>query len=456
MNKILMINRLKILLIIFSLLSLTACHLQADKEPQKYVPLPQVNSKYDEDKIVDFNNKITQGDTNQYEGLKISQKALLTKPEKLPQVLYYDSGINIPYPEDGVKGLYVTAENASNPEYLTNIINYINETELNALVIDFKDDHGNITPILESDNPLIQQNTLGKVDMKQVLKQLEEHQIYPIARIVTFKDNLLSDAHPEYSFHDPTTGQVWQNADGSRFSNPFLIEVWDYNIAIAIEAAKMGFKDIQFDYVRFPEGFDVFGGELEYDIGNYSYFVSEDPEQEGIERVIAINDYLTYAKNALMPYGTNLSADVFGYTAIASQAADVRGIGQNFSQMAERVDVISSMIYPSHWGVEFFGYLYPNLYPYEIVTAYLDHEAKLLDKVENNIISRPWLQDFTDGAASGPYMEYGAKEVQAQINALYEHGIHEYLLWNILGEYSPGVDYAPDIQAKVENDTVVQ
>ncbi len=445
----------KLLCLMFFFLFLTACQNKTSTL-EKNIPMPEVKAKYDEATLVEFNNKITQGDTNRYEGLTISKEAMLSQPDKLPQVLFYDSDINIPYPEDGVKGLYVTADNLSNPEYLDYLINYLDQTELNSLVIDFKDDYGNIVPVLESDNPMIQENVMGFVDMKPIMKRLEEHKIYPIARIVTFKDYLLSDAHPEYSFHDPSTGGIWQDGNGAQFTNPFLPDVWNYNIGIAIEAAKLGFKDIQFDYVRFPEGFDVFGSSLDYDIGGYSYFISDDPEKEGTERVAAINDFLAQASEQLMPYGVDVSADVFGYTAIAGDAADVRGIGQSFAQMAERVDVMSSMIYPSHWGEAFFGYTYPDLYPYEIVSAYMNHETQLLANVENKVRTRPWLQDFTLPGPPGTYLEYGANEVQVQINALYEHGIHEYLLWNALGEYTEGVDYSPDIQPVEDSNSQVQ
>ena len=421
------------------------------------VTLPEVHPKYDEATLIEFNNKITQDDTNRYEGLTIPKNPILTQPDKLPQLLFYDSEITIPYPEDGVKGLYVTADNIADPDFLDYIIKYLDDTELNSLVIDFKDDYGNIVPVLESENPLIQENIMNYVDFKPIMDRLEEHQIYPIARIVTFKDYLLSDAHPEYSFHDPTTGEIWQDDNGAQFTNPFLPEVWNYNVAIAIEAAKLGFKDIQFDYVRFPEGFDVFGSDLEYDIGGYSYFISEDPEEEGIERVAAINDFLSYASDELMPYGVDVSADVFGYTAIAGDAPDVRGIGQNFAKMAERVDVMSSMIYPSHWFPEFFGYVNPDLYPYEIINAYMDHEKQLLEQVANNVQTRPWLQDFTASYLPyGSYLDYGPNEVQVQINALFEHGIHEYLLWNALGEYTEGVDYAPDIEPLTQGQGLVE
>ncbi|MFL2136617.1 putative glycoside hydrolase [Ruoffia sp. FAM 24228] len=428
-------------LLLLSVFVLASCQQSnnAEQEEPQYFTLPEVTPKYDSETITEFNNRVATNDTNRYEGLVIPDEPLLSQPEQLPSALFYDSGISIPYPEDGVKGVYLTAENVANEEYFNYIIDYINETELNAVVIDFKDDWGNVIPPIETDNEYVQQNVIGSVDYAEVLRVLEENEIYPIARITTFKDNLLAEARPDLSFKDSATGEIWSDGNGSKFINPFSQDAWDYVLTIAEEAAKMGFKDIQFDYIRFPEGFETFHTQLEYEVGEYSVFESDNPDEQGYERVAAINDFLTYADNRLTPYGVEISADIFGYTAVAGDAPDVRGIGQNFTQMAERVDVVSSMIYPSHWTSGFFGFDVPDYYPYEFTNTYIQEELYVLGPVQNDVVSRPWLQDFT------MFMEYGPTEVQGQINALAENGIHEYLLWNAAGEYTTGVDYAPDV-----------
>lgn len=429
----------------------------SSQEAQADIPLPKVEPKYSQEEISEFQNRVAAGTTARYEGLVVDQGALLHEPDKMPASLYYDSGINIPYPKDGVRGVYLTAANVANPEYFDYIIKYIEETELNTVVIDFKDDWGNIIPTFETDNELIQANMMGAVNMQEILKVLEEKQIYPIARIVTFKDNLLSDLRPDLSFADPATGGIWQDAAGSQFINPFLQETWDYNLEIAAEAAKMGFKEIQFDYIRFPEGFQDFADDLEYNMAGYSHLISEDPDSRGQERVAAINDFLEYADNYLAPYGVDISADIFGYTAIAGNAPDVRGIGQNFASMAERVDTVSSMIYPSHWDFGFFGLDYPDLYPYELINRYMQEEDYVLDQVDNRPNTRPWLQDFTASyLAPGTWITYGPNEVQVQINALYENGVREYLLWNAVGEYTEGVDYSPDIEPITDEERQAQ
>jgi len=119
------------------------------------------------------------------------------------------------------------------------------------------------------------------------------------------------------------------------------------------------------------------------------------------------------------------------------------GIGQNFGKISSNVDVISSMIYPSHW-TSYFGIAKPDLEPYRLVQEYAKAENATLAKLEKAPISRPWLQDFTASyLGSGNYKKYGKAEVEAQIKALNEAGINEYLLWNAGNRYSPGVDYTP-------------
>lgn len=435
----------KLILILGFFFVVSGCQ-KKEKEEESSVPLPEVAYKFSQDEVVDFHNRTLTDDTARYEGLTISKKPMLVKPEELPKSLFYDSGIDIPYPEDGVKGLYLTAENVSDPNYFQQIIDFIDQTDLNAVVIDFKDDYGQIIPANDSLNPLVQENTVATVDYKAILQTLQEHQIYPIARITSFKDNMLADAHSEMSFIDPETNEVWQDANGAKFINPFMADTQNYVIDVAIEAAKMGFKDVQFDYVRFPEGFFEWSDTLQYDLGDFASFVSDDPDKSGSERVQAINQFLALAKERLSPYGVDVSADIFGYTTIAGDTFDVRGIGQNIAQMAENVDVVSAMIYPSHWGPGFFNLDAPDLYPYEVVDNYIFAESKIFAGIQNKVTSRPWLQDFTDYALpAGSYQEYGPDQVQSQVNALAANGVHEFLLWNAMGEYSQGVDYSPQV-----------
>ena len=364
--------------------------------------------------------------------LTLRQGALLKTPtaKELPKKFFYDSGVEIAYPTDGVKGIYVTAYSVGYEEKFNKLVDYVDSNDLNAMVIDIKDDMGVVTADFNSKDSHIQENTEEYIpDIKELMDVMEEKQIYPIARIVTFKDTLLANEQPEMSFTE-SDGSVWVASNGESFINPFLKQTWDYAVNVGIEAAKVGFKEVQFDYVRFPEGFEVWGDDLNYDMGEYADLEMTDDEK----RVQAITDFTAYAKEKLMPYGVDVSVDIFGYTASVVEAS---GIGQNFPQISENVDVISSMIYPSHWGTDYFGIYKPDLYPYELVSEYMIVENELLATLETPPISRPWLQDFTASyLGSGFYQTYGKEQVDAQVQALYDAGVNEFLLWNALNNYT--------------------
>ncbi|WP_244888138.1 putative glycoside hydrolase [[Bacillus] enclensis] len=360
--------------------------------------------------------------------LTLSKKEIPAAPPRF----VYDSGYTFKYP-DAIRGVYVTGHSAGG-ERINKLTNLVDSTDLNAMVIDIKDDNGNLTYEPEASSSYADIGQPYIKDPKSLLDKLEEKQIYPIARVVVFKDTVLANKKPELSYKDG--GQVWKNGRGESFVNPFLKEVWDYNVGIAIEAAKMGFQEIQFDYVRFPEGFEKRDKELEYSTGEYT-----DKEKDNVQkRVQAVTDFVAYAEEKLKPYGVKVSVDIFGYTATLPEAP---GIGQNFSKISEHVDVISSMIYPSHW-TPYFGIAKPDLQPYELVTEYAKLENKKLAELEDPPISRPWLQDFTASwLGSGNYKTYGKAEIEAQIKALNDQGINEFLLWDAGNSYTEGVDYTP-------------
>lgn len=348
---------------------------------------------------------------------------------------HFYSGLNFTYP-DAVRGIYVTGPVAGGSRF-ESVLNLVETTDLNAMVIDIKDDNGNLTYKPAEDSPFYSIGLNYIKDPRQLLEFLEEKQIYPIARVVVFKDTYLAETRPDLSFTEKD-GSVWKNRRDEAFVSPFMKEVWDYNVQVAIEAAKMGFKEIQFDYVRFPEGFEKRDKILGYSLGDYKALETEDVQK----RVQAVTDFVAYAREKLKPYQVDVSVDIFGYSATIKEAP---GIGQNFSKIAENVDVISSMIYPSHW-TPYFGIPLPDAEPYRLVSEYAKVENAVLAKLDNPPTSRPWLQDF-----EAPWVyprgvkvtEYGKEEVEAQIIALNELGINEFLLWNAGNRYTPNVDYTP-------------
>ncbi|WP_317971780.1 putative glycoside hydrolase [Paenibacillus sp. CCS19] len=406
------------------------------------------------------------------------------------------------YP-DAVRGVYVTGWSAGG-ERMQTLLKLLDDTELNAMVIDIKDDDGYITFKPEGDLAEFGQPYIR--DPEALLKTLQEHHIYPIARIVAFKDSVLAKKRPELSY--VLDGKVWRNGNGDGFINPFLKENWQHNVDAAILAAKLGFQEIQFDYVRFPEGFESRDKILQYSMGEYkdkkpTKFVEQEKEyaeatakyKEGLTplqaafdqasadyetsktdetkkalddakkalsdykkteskapdfsekarytqlRVDAVTDFVQFAREQLKPYGVKVSVDIFGYSATLPEAP---GIGQNFSRISSNVDVISSMIYPSHWSDGYFGIKHPDTEPYRLVQEYAKREKEKLTALAAPPISRPWIQDFTASwLAKGSYIKYGKDQVDAQILALKDAGIHEYLIWNANNRYSAGVVYTP-------------
>ncbi|PRY83301.1 putative glycoside hydrolase [Alkalibacterium olivapovliticus] len=369
--------------------------------------------------------------------LTYSQEPLLSVPDEFPSQFKYNSGVNIDYPEDGVKGIFVTAHSAGGSR-LESLTELLNTTELNSMVIDVKDDYGDIVMPVESDHEYINQFTNNVVEAEPLMAHLEENDIYPIARIVVFKDSRLANERPDLSFTNED-GSVWANRRGESFVNPYDREVWEYNVEVARQAAKLGFKDIQFDYVRFPEGFEYRDEELTYSRGDY-----EESDLDNVkQRVDAVTEFVAYARRELQPYDVDVSVDIFGYAATREETP---GIGQNFSRISENVDVISSMIYPSHWGAGSLGIERPDLEPYNVVANYMELENEVLGNLGDDApVSRPWIQDFTASyLGAGWYTNYGAHEVSEQIRALNEHGVDEFLLWNAGNSYSEGATYSFD------------
>lgn len=342
----------------------------------------------------------------------------------------------VEYPKDGVKGIYVTS-NFTQGAKMDELVKFIKDSNLNTMVIDVKDDTGNITMKLNTGNKQVDKNTLDIVDGKKLLKKLHDNNIYPIARIVTFKDTKLANEHPEWTFRN-SDGSVWTNGKGDSFVNPFMKEVWKYDIDVAKAAAKAGFQDIQFDYVRFPEGFENQADSLTYNKGEYK----NSQMSSGDQRVDTITKFLEYANKELKPMGVNVSADVFGYSALVENAP---GIGQSFPKISKNVDAISSMIYPSHWSNGDFGLQAPDTEPYKTVNRYIQKENSLLDTLgKDKPISRPWIQDFTASyLGAGNYIDYDAKAISEEVQALKDNGVNEFLLWNAGNDYTEGVNYNP-------------
>lgn len=338
------------------------------------------------------------------------------------------------YPKDGVKGIYINAYSINNPKSFKKNLDLIDSTKLNTVVIDIKDDYGNITCDFKSDNKDIKYATDKVIDAEDFINKMHKKGIYVIGRITTFKDSIITEKHPDWGFV-LEDGSLWKNGLDEAFMNPYLDEVRNYNLKIAELAANVGFDEIQFDYVRFAEGFETFNDKLDYSKGKWEKIQKKDEDK----RVDAITSFVKEAREMLQAYDTPCGIDVFGYS---MQVGKAGGIGQDFKEISNQADVMSSMIYPSHWGLYSFDIEKPDLEPYELVKRYLKEEQKELSKIEHKPKSRPWIQDFTASwIGKGNYMVYDAKAVEAQIKAIYDSGQDEFLIWNSASKYTEGVSY---------------
>lgn len=426
-------KKIMLQLLSIALFSSSQLVVLAEEETADSVETEENAEVNNENKEVDPDDQI---EINLDGPLRINQDKLLEMPSNFPTKLSLGPEAVVEYPEDGVKGIFSTGSTAGTKRF-DELIDLVNSTELNAMVVDVKEDYGDIVLNLDSDNESINEATNAYTDAKEVIQKLNDNDIYPIARIVVFKDSVLAKKRPDLSFVK-SDGSVWKNNRGEAFVNPYEKEVWEYNIEVAKAAAELGFRDIQFDYVRFPEGFEYRDEELDYGRGDY------DESTTNVEqRVDSVNSFVEEARSQLLPYGVDVSVDIFGYAAMVGEAP---GIGQSFLGISENVDVLSSMIYPSHWGPGNFGIEKPDLEPYNIINEYMKLENELLSELGNDAPrSRPWIQDFTASyLGSGNYLNYGAHEVTEQIRALHDNGVNEFLLWNSANQFSEDATFSFD------------
>jgi len=313
-----------------------------------------------------------------------------------------------------VNGLYLSFYGIGSKELRHKALDLIDRTKLNALVIDIKGDRGMIP---YPSKIALSQEIGGRAvttvrDMPAQLRELREKGVYLIARIVTFKDDLLAKAKPELAVKKGD-GHLFKDREGLSWVQPSSQEVWRYNVDIAVEAAAMGFDEIQFDYVRFP---DTVG--LKFDI-----------ENKEANRVAAITGFLGTAHERLKPYNVFLSADIFGY--VVWNENDTF-IGQTLDGVASKVDYLCPMLYPSGFMFGIPNYRNPVANSYEIVNH------TLVEAVRRSGISplryRPWLQAFKDYAFDRRKFE--AAEVSSQIKAAEDAGSSGWLLWNPRNAYT--------------------
>lgn len=306
---------------------------------------------------------------------------------------------------DGIRGIYLTAYAAADRAWAASLVRLIEETELNAIVIDVKNDSGHISLQMPDGSGGIVPH------LPELLADLKRSNIYTIARIVVFKDPGAASSWPERTART-TAGTPWRDYSGIAWLDPYNTDNWDHNIEVALQAAALGFDEIQFDYVRFPSDGNV--RDLVY------------PAHDGRSRAEVIAAFLAAARAELHAVGVPVSADIFG---LVTSTEDDMGIGQLLEPMAAAVDVLSPMMYPSHYGAGNYGLPNPNAAPYETISRGLEDALRRLGPGSEPKL-RPWLQDFSMGHP------YGPDEVRAQIHAAEELGVRQWLLWNAANVYT--------------------
>lgn len=335
-----------------------------------------------------------------------------------------------------VRGIYISGMMAGSTDSFMNILDSAAGTEINAVVIDLKDDEGRITCTV--DTPVV--NEIGACrpyisDIKSLISDLKERGLYVIARVVAFRDPYLAEQKPEWSLH-LADGSLYRDRQGMAWVDPYHQEVWDYLVEIGTAAKEAGFNEVQFDYIRFSTE------------GTMRDVVFDEEVTKGRSKTDVITEFVKYAYECLASQGLFVSADVFG-TIIGSEI-DANAVGQIYTDMAEHLDYICPMLYPSHYTDGNFGIEHPDTEPYRTVLAALEKSRTELEAAaeadekagldgSRQAVVRPWLQDFTASyLAEGSYISYGDEQVAAQIRAVKDAGYDEWMLWSAANRYHFG------------------
>jgi hypothetical protein len=331
----------------------------------------------------------------------------------------------LPNPPKTVKAIYFTSWTASKHSRIEEAINLIKNTELNAIVINIKEETGTIA--FKTDSPLIK--ALGAeevriVDFSALINRLHQEGIYVIARIVVFQDQYLPKVRPDLAVKDNITGGIWRDRKGLAWLDPASQEVWKYIVEIAKEAIRLGVDEVNFDYVRFPS---------DGNLSRISYPIWKSKETTRRE---VIKSFFAYLRQELKQFGVPLSVDLFGLSTVNS---DDLGIGQVLEDALPYFEFVSPMVYPSHYASGFIGYKNPAQYPYEVIKYSLDRavlrrNALLATTTSTEPLKiakiRPWLQAFDLGAVYTPQM------IRKQMQAVYDAGLDAgWYLWNPANRY---------------------
>lgn len=358
---------------------------------------------------------------------------------------------HVPLPSE-VRAIYMTACVAGTKGFREKLVQLIEETEVNSVVIDIKDYSGTISFPPQSDawRPAWEAAKCGTADMQEFITSLHEKGIFVIGRITVFQDPYYTTVRPDLAVKKADRVSVWEDHKGLSFIDVAAREYWDHIIELAVLSYNIGFDELNFDYVRYPSD-----GPMK-DIA----FVHSDAGEYGADKQANLEAFFAYLHKELsdeslyedvrhentgrevdIPW---TSADLFGMT---TTNTDDLSIGQIQERAAPYFDFIAPMVYPSHYPKTFLGLGNPNDYPYEVVHHAMSEgvrrmtasttpvEGFLHERISTStpaVYAKPvftadklrtWIQDFDYGG------DYDAADVRAQIEASYDAGVNSWMVW---------------------------
>ncbi len=342
------------------------------------------------------------------------------QPNRSPSNAASGTGRLTPADVPVVRGLYVNRWAAQSTARMKSLIALADSTEINGFVIDMKDEFG---LNYSSADPKVARNAgnAGAIPrLGALLDTLHAHGILPIARLVVFKDSVAARVNADHTIRRPD-GTPWRDKEGLAWVNPYDREIWEYNIRVAEEAVRLGFPEIQFDYIRFPEPYaslpkQVFAG------------------ADSLSKPQALAAFMKEACGRIHALGGRCTADIFGLVTTVPGALE---IGQSWEPMAQVTDVLLPMVYPSHYPRGSFGIDRPNADPYRVIQVAIARafeRNKTLGLPAGEQV-RPWLQAFTLGQPP-----YGAQQVRDQKQGVYDAGYDGWVLWHPGSKYGPFLD----------------
>jgi hypothetical protein len=317
-----------------------------------------------------------------------------------------------------IRGLYVSRW-AALGRRMNELIGVAKRTEVNALVIDVKDDRGYL--LYRSSVPLARRigadtvNPMPAKRIRAILDTMHANGILPIARIVVAKDPILANAKRDWAVKRKSDGTPWLDRKGNPWVDPHQRAVWTYAADLAVEAVKLGFSQIQFDYVRFPDDPRLL---------REATF----PLAKGRARDAVIREQLGYLRSRLIPLHASMAIDVFGLTTTVT--TDMT-IGQRWEQFADQADIVMPMTYPSHYYRGAYDIPHPNAAPYAVIDRAMKDGLARNRGITNAAEIIPWYQDFTLGLP-----RYGTEQVRAQMQGGYDNGVRSWVLWNPSSRYT--------------------